>query len=105
MAMHSHEASALIAPNPAAIDESTAVATEPADSTSPCGGNAGDRAPQGGATADCTGTGACGVMTTQTPPMSALLHPTVRTIAIAAPATPNVGFLTGAPERPPRTLA
>lgn len=58
------------------------------------------------AKAECAGAGACGVMPMQAPAMLALLHLTVRTIAIAAPATaPAVGFLTGAPERPPRTLA
>ncbi|MEO6895685.1 MAG: hypothetical protein ABI218_03470 [Caldimonas sp.] len=107
MSMTAHPAPVSVTSQPAAFaDSSMEASTEHADGSSPCGGRMGDTGSSAKAKLECAGAGACGVVPMQAPAMSTLLHLSVRTIANAAPATaPSVGFLTGAPERPPRTLA
>ncbi len=80
--------------------------TQVADARSPCGGGGnGEQHSSGRPATDCAGSGACGIMPMPAPAMTAFLHLTVLTIALVTPSSPPIGFLTGAPDRPPRALA
>lgn len=107
MSMAVHAASASVTPAAAAVPESSiAASTDDADTATPCAGMSGHERSSQKTKADCAGTGACGVVAMHVPAMPAWLHLAMRTIGSAAPAfAPAVGFLTGAPERPPRTVA
>ncbi len=77
-----------------------------AGARSPCGGGGdGEQHSSGRAAPDCAGSGACGIMPMPAPAVATFLHLTVLTIALVTPSSPPIGFLTGAPDRPPRALA
>ena len=75
-----------------------------AGAASPCDGDGGSEHHSAGAATDCASSGSCGVMPMPAFAVATFLHGTVLTIAVVTPSSPPIGFLTGAPDRPPRVF-
>lgn len=74
-------------------------------SAAECGSMAASVDSSKSSTGNCTASAACGVATAPAPPALVFVAPAASAALLLPRTAPGFGFLTDAPDRPPRTLA